>query len=59
MEGLTVLKDIIMIIVGIIILATSFILGIKSEVAHVIALTYVIAILVIDIITNIIKRKKK
>lgn len=53
------LKDIIMIIVGIIVLATSFILGIKSEVAHIITLTYVIAILVIDIITNIIKRKKK
>ncbi|AFK94294.1 MULTISPECIES: hypothetical protein [Thermoanaerobacterium] len=53
------LKDIIMIIVGIIILATSFILGIKSELAHIITLTYVILILVIDIITNIIKRKNK
>lgn len=53
------LKDIIIIIVGIIILATSFILGIKSEVAHVITLTYVSSILVIDIITNIFKAKKK
>ncbi|MEQ6359498.1 hypothetical protein V7D15_07275 [Thermoanaerobacter thermohydrosulfuricus] len=52
------LKDIIIIIVGIIILAISLFLGIKSEVAHIITLIYVSLILVIDIITNIIKRKK-
>ncbi|NNG66400.1 hypothetical protein [Caldanaerobacter subterraneus] len=53
------MKNIIVIIVGIIVLAIIFAMGLKSQTAQVIALIYLIGVIVADIIEAIVSKKRR